>query len=144
MPEAVYLVVGSGNDRPRLEHLARELGVPDIVIFAGQVAATELPEYYGLADVFAMPSTGEGFGIVFLEAAAYGLPVVGGNRDGSIDALADGAIGTPVDPIDQDALAAALVSALNGGKPGSAASVRRFAFENYSGHVDNLVRSLAR
>jgi glycosyltransferase involved in cell wall biosynthesis len=91
-----------------------------------------------------MPSTGEGFGIVFLEAAAYGLPVIGGNRDGSVDALADGAIGRPVDPEDEDALVAALVDALKGAQRGSSASVKRFAFENFAHHVDDLVRSLAR
>lgn len=144
VPEAVYLIVGSGNDRPRLERLAREWGVADVVIFAGQVAATELPDYYALADVFAMPSTGEGFGIVFLEAAKHGLPVIGGNRDGSVDALADGAIGTPVDPEDAHALTASLVNALTGGNPGSAASVERFAFQNFAHHVDDLVQTLAR
>ena len=136
--------MGSGNDRQRLESLAREVGVADIVIFAGQVAATEVPDYYALADVFAMPSTGEGFGIVFLEAAAHGLPVIGGNRDGSVDALADGAVGIPVDPNDQEALTTALANALSGRKPGSAASVQRFVCENFSRHVDDLVRILAR
>lgn len=144
VPEAVYLIVGSGNDQTRLEKLARELNSADHVIFAGQIAAPELPDYYALADAFAMPSTGEGFGIVFLEAAAYGLPVVGGNRDGSIDALADGVIGVPVDPNDEDALTASLVNALSGRKQESADSVQRFAFENFSRHVDDLVRSLAR
>jgi phosphatidylinositol alpha-1,6-mannosyltransferase len=140
----IYLVVGSGDDRPRLERLAHEVGVADLVTFVGQVPADDLPDYYALADVFAMPSTGEGFGIVFLEAAAYGLPVIGGNRDGSVDALADGAIGRPVDPEDEDALVAALVDALKGAQRGSSASVKRFAFENFAHHVDDLVRSLAR
>ena len=98
VPDAAYLIVGSGDDQPRLERLAREAGVGDRVVFAGQVADAELADYFALADVFAMPSTGEGFGIVFLEAAASGLPVIGGNRDGSVDALADGRIGRLVDP----------------------------------------------
>jgi glycosyltransferase involved in cell wall biosynthesis len=78
--------------------MARESGVADRVTFAGQVPDEELPDYSALAHVFAMPSTGEGFGIVFLEAAATGLPIVGGNRDGSVDALAEGRIGRLVDP----------------------------------------------
>jgi phosphatidyl-myo-inositol dimannoside synthase len=143
-PEVVYLVVGSGDDRPRLESIAREMGIADIVVFTGQAATHELPDYYALADVFAMPSTGEGFGIVFLEAAALGLPVIGGNRDGSVDALADGVIGKPVDPGDCDALVAALAKALKGIQRGSPDSVHRFAFESFARHVDDLARSLVR
>ena len=66
----------------------------------GRVTPDELPQLYRLADLFVMPSTQEGFGIVFLEAAASGLRAIGGNADGSIDALADGAIGTAIDPND--------------------------------------------
>ena len=68
----------------------------------GRLHGQELLDYYRLADVFVMPSTGEGFGIVFLEASATGLPVIAGNRDGSVDALAEGRIGTLVDPDDVD------------------------------------------
>ena len=79
-----------------------------------------------------MPSTGEGFGIVFLEAAAAGLPVIGGNRDGSVDALADGRIGRLVDPSSQDEIADAVVEALEGRGRGDPAEVERFRFENFS------------
>ena len=91
-----------------------------------------------------MPSTREGFGIVFVEAAATGLPVIGGNRDGSADALADGVIGTMIDPEDDDALTAALLAALSGAAKADSAAVQRFAFDNFARHVDDLVRSLAR
>ena len=84
----------------RLEALAQSLGVANNVVFAGSVAPDELPQLYRLADLFVMPSAQEGFGIVFLEAAASGLRAIGGNVDGSIDALADGAIGTAIDPND--------------------------------------------
>ncbi|KAB2846130.1 MAG: glycosyltransferase family 4 protein, partial [Hyphomicrobiaceae bacterium] len=82
VPDAVYLVAGSGDDKQRLSGLASEMGVENRVIFTGQVADEELPGYFRLADVFAMPSTGEGFGIVYLEAAAAGLPVIACGRDG--------------------------------------------------------------
>jgi glycosyltransferase involved in cell wall biosynthesis len=95
-----FLIVGGGADRPRVEALARANGVADRVAFAGFVPDDELADYYRLADVFAMPSTGEGFGIVFLEAMACGTPVLAGSCDGSSDALAGGELGLLVDPLD--------------------------------------------
>lgn len=103
-----YLVVGTGADRERVEQLASELGVGRCVTFCGFVPDAELPDYYRLADVFVMPSRGEGFGIVFLEAMACGTPVLGGNQDGTRDALADGALGVLADPDDPVALATEL------------------------------------
>ena len=141
-PTATYLIVGSGDDQPRLETLVRETGPTERVIFAGQVASNELPDYFALADVYAMPSTGEGFGIVFLEAAACSLPVIGGNRDGSLDALADGALGRAIDPDDSEALAGAIIAALSGRVLSNPAAAARFAFSNFSAHVDDLIRQL--
>jgi glycosyltransferase involved in cell wall biosynthesis len=68
------------------------------VTFPGFVPDDELPDYYRLADVFAMPSVAEGFGIVFLEAMACGTPVLAGNLDGSVDAVADGELGLLINP----------------------------------------------
>jgi phosphatidylinositol alpha-1,6-mannosyltransferase len=141
-PDAIYLVVGSGDDRARLEALARDHGLADRVVFAGHVDESDLPSYFALASVFAMPSTGEGFGIVFLEAAAAGIPVVAGNKDGSIDALADGAIGTLIDPDNKEALVEALVMCLQRRSTGVSGNVLRFAFPNFVSHVDVLVRTL--
>lgn len=98
MPDVRYVIVGDGDDRSRLEQLANFEGVADSVIFAGRVSADELNDHYNLCDLFAMPSTGEGFGIVFLEALACGKPVLGGNKDGSRDALRDGELGVLIDP----------------------------------------------
>src|SRR5258708_29465186 len=74
------------------------------VIFAGRIPEEEKIDHYNLADAFAMPSTSEGFGFVFLEAAACGLPVLGGKADGSRDALVDGELGLMVDPESPDEL----------------------------------------
>jgi phosphatidylinositol alpha-1,6-mannosyltransferase len=147
VPRAAYLIVGSGDDQPRLEGLARVAGVSDRVVFAGQVPDAELARYLALADVFAMPSTGEGFGIAFVEAAAAGLPVIGGNRDGSVDALADGRIGRLVDPGSRTEIEAAVIDALTGRHPRLAAGAegpQRFAFARFAAHVDALVAGLAR
>lgn len=103
-PRVVYLIVGDGSDRPNLEELTRTTGNQDRVVFAGRISEAEKIDHYNLADAFAMPSLSEGFGFVFLEAAACGLPVLGGSRDGSRDALVDGRLGVMVDPEDSDDL----------------------------------------
>ena len=112
-PDTIYLIVGDGDDRPRLESLAVECGVAKNVQFAGLVPPEELPHYFRLADVFVLPSTGEGFGIVFLEAMATGVRVIGGSQDGSRDALCDGALGTLVDPENAEELTSAILAALD-------------------------------
>ncbi len=139
-PETIYLVVGEGNDRPRLEALAEECGVSDVVRFAGGVPAEELPNYLRLADVFVMPSTGEGFGIVFLEAMASGIAVVGGNSDGSLDPLADGALGRTVDPESGVELTSAICAALSDLAP-RADRAGRFARPFFQAHLEALVSS---
>jgi len=89
-----YLVVGEGDDRGRLEALARDAGVSKRVRFLGAVDLQSLVDLYRMADLFVMPSTGEGFGIVFLEAMACGTPALGLGTAGARDALADGQLGT--------------------------------------------------
>ncbi len=100
VPDAHYVLVGKGDDRARVERRVREMGIEDHVSLAGFVPEGELKDHYNLCDVFAMPSKGEGFGIVFLEALACGKPVVAGNQDGSRDALCDGELGALIDPDD--------------------------------------------
>jgi phosphatidylinositol alpha-1,6-mannosyltransferase len=139
-PELAYLIVGDGGDRSRLEALVAEFGVEDRVRFAGLVPTDELPDYFRLADVYVMPSTGEGFGIVFLEAMASGTDVVGGNSDGSLDALGDGALGRAIDPEDPEELASAIRASLD--RPaGDAARVKRFKCDLFAQHVDALLCS---
>jgi phosphatidyl-myo-inositol dimannoside synthase len=107
-----FLIVGVGEDKARVGALARERGVEAAVSFAGFVPADALVDHYRLADVFAMPSTGEGFGIVFLEAMACGTPVIAGNRDGSVDALDGGRLGLLVEPMNVDAISRGICSLL--------------------------------
>jgi phosphatidyl-myo-inositol dimannoside synthase len=112
-----YIVAGHGEDRARIEALAHERGVADAIVFAGFVPDEELADHYRLADVFAMPSTGEGFGIVFLEAMACGTPVLAGNVDGSVDAVEHGRLGRTVDPNDVGEIAGGLIALLQGDGP---------------------------
>ncbi len=94
----VWIVAGDGDDRSRLMKKSEEYGLIDRVYFPGRVDISDLVEYYNLCDIFIMPSTGEGFGIVFLEAMACGKPVIGGGMDGSREPLMDGRLGYLVDP----------------------------------------------
>ncbi|MEH2235369.1 glycosyltransferase family 4 protein [Nostoc sp.] len=112
-PEVKYLVIGRGDDQPRLAQLAAYLGVSDRVVFAGFVATEELMEHYRLADAYIMPSQ-EGFGIVYLEAMACGVPVLSGDDDGSADPLQDGKLGWRVPHRSPDAVAAACIEMLQG------------------------------
>lgn len=98
IPDLAYLVVGDGDDRPRLKRLAEDSGVADICRFVGHVPDNVLIEHMYLADLFVMPSTGEGFGIVFLEAMACGIPAIGLDADGSVDPLSIAALGHAVAP----------------------------------------------
>lgn len=112
-PNVKYLVIGRGDDQPRLAQLAKDLGVSARVVFAGFVPSEELVEHYRLADVYVMPSQ-EGFGIVYLEAMACGIPVISGDDDGSADPLQDGRLGWRVPHRNPGAVAAACMEALQG------------------------------
>jgi glycosyltransferase involved in cell wall biosynthesis len=115
-PSVKYLVIGRGDDRPRLEQLAQDLGVGDRVIFAGFVPTEALVDHYRVADAYIMPSQ-EGFGIVYLEAMACGIPVLSGDADGSADPLQDGRLGWRVPHRDPEAVAMACQAILAGADP---------------------------
>ncbi len=104
--DAVLLLVSGGPYAPRLKRLAQRLGVSGDVIFTGPVPWSELPGYYDAANVFAMPCRTrragldvEGLGIVYLEASATGLPVIGGDSGGAPDAILDGETGYVVNDV---------------------------------------------
>ena len=101
-PDLVLVIAGGGRDEERLRRLADELDAP--VRFAGRVPHEDLPKLYGCADVFTMLCRNrwggleqEGFGIVFIEAAACGVPQVAGNSGGAAEAVADGETGFVID-----------------------------------------------
>lgn len=96
----VLLIVGDGPNSRKLRQLAHKLGVTASVLFAGEIPGADLPAYYDAADIFVMPCRTrragldvEGLGIVFLEAAASGLPVIAGDSGGAPDAVIDGHTG---------------------------------------------------
>ncbi len=98
-----YLIVGRYDDaeKKRLDAIIHQHNLQQHVIFTGYVPDEDLARHYSLADVYVMPSKKEGFGIVFIEAMYYGLPVIAGNKDGSADALFNGELGMLVNPDNQ-------------------------------------------
>ncbi len=114
-PDSRYLIVGTGPHEGELQALAQRLGVADRVVFAGQVADDELADHYRLGDAFVMPNRAlpngdtEGFGLVFLEANACGLPVLAGRDGGSTDAVRHGVNGLVVDGHSLPEIAAAML-----------------------------------
>ncbi|MFI5008816.1 MAG: glycosyltransferase family 4 protein [Solirubrobacterales bacterium] len=119
VPDVEWVAIGEGPLRAVLEEQARSLGVERHIRLLGSVSDRERDEWLSRAHVLAMPSrlpgdglAGEGFGIVFLEAAARGLPVVAGAVGGALDAVCNGTTGLLVDPTDPHAVAAAIVEIL--------------------------------
>src|SRR5262249_33102175 len=110
-PRAVLVIIGEGTQRPELEELARKLGIQPWVRFLGRIPNDELPKYYAAADVFVGPSVidkfgdTEGLGIVFLEAAACQVAIIGTSVGGISDVLINEVTGTQIDPSDSDQLA---------------------------------------
>jgi asparagine synthetase B (glutamine-hydrolysing)/glycosyltransferase involved in cell wall biosynthesis len=162
MPKLCYLICGDGPDRPRLVAKARNLGLrvseadshgvsvlSPQVIFAGRISDAEKADHFRLADVYVMPSSGEGFGIVFLEALACGIPVIGSRADGSVEALLNGRLGQLVDPRDPEDISAAVLRVL---KPDGASvpvydsagySVEYFSATRFQQRVHAIVDCIA-
>jgi phosphatidyl-myo-inositol dimannoside synthase len=111
-PDVVYMIAGGGNDAPRLQGKAHACGVANRVIFTGLFDDADKADLYALADAYVMPSRGEGFGYVFLEALASGVPVIGSNQDGGREALLGGRLGLLVDPASAHEIKAAISEVL--------------------------------
>lgn len=112
-PDASLVLVGDGDDRPRLQQLARDLGVSERAHFLSGLSPEQLFACFAGCDVFALPSRGEGFGMVFLEAMACGKPVIGGAHGGIPDIVEDGVTGLLVPYGDAERLAQAFETLFN-------------------------------
>jgi phosphatidylinositol alpha-1,6-mannosyltransferase len=120
IPNVHLVLVGVGPHQDYLEKSAAKLQVADCVTFIGRINYAELPKYICLGDIFAMPSRSrffglevEGLGIVYLEASACGLPVVGGKSGGAPDAVLVGETGVVVDGTNSSEIAEACIDLLN-------------------------------
>lgn len=120
VPGAALVIVGDGSYRPKLEKLVRKLKLENDVYFAGKVAHADLPNWYAVGDVFAMPCRTrladwdvEGLGIVYLEASATGLPVIAGTSGGAPEAVLPGKSGFVVNGKSTTEIASQLVALLS-------------------------------
>lgn len=118
-PTLKYILSGQYDraEEQRINALIADAGVAGSVILTGFVDEKELPDHFLLADIFVLPSQKEGFGIVFIEAMACGLPVICGNADGSMDAVRNGELGYAIDPEDQYELEKAINESLTTAPP---------------------------
>ena len=150
IPEARYVLAGKGEDIDRLRALGNECGLGDRLITPGFIAEEDIVPLFNSSDLFILPSRKEGFGIVFLEAMGCGKPVIGGNRDGSMDPLCDGTLGIAIDPEDVDALANAIKDHLRGRVPPERSdpdhlrreTVDRFGFAQFRSRLQEVLASL--
>jgi phosphatidylinositol alpha-1,6-mannosyltransferase len=155
LPQVQWVVIGDGPLRPRYERMAHAFGVSEQVRFVGALQDDERDSWFDAAHLFAMPSRlsstggGEGFGIVYLEAAAHNLPVVAGNVGGAVEAVLDGVTGVLVDPTDHLAVADAITDLLLDPKRAErlgragAARVPDFSWCAVSRRVEQLVMEVA-
>jgi phosphatidyl-myo-inositol dimannoside synthase len=154
-PDVVYLMVGRGIDKPRIEALVDELGMRERVRFAEGISAEDLVRHYALGDVFILANRGhedefgqldvEGFGMVFLEANCQGKPVVGGRSGGTVDAVEHGVTGFLCDPDSVESFQHALDTLLSDptlaqrmGEAGRARAERDFSWDTRSALIRQL------
>ncbi len=145
---ARYVIVGDGPHQGQLEADVHALGLTDIVHFAGPARDEDMPAWYAAADVFVMPNRSdgvdfEGFGMVFLEAAAAGKPTIGGRSGGVPEAVEDGVTGLLVDGADVGDLEKAMAALAESrelraqyGIAGRERAVRRFSWDRAARDVD--------
>lgn len=164
IPDSQLVIVGEGRDRTRLETLAETFGIRESVTFRGRISDRDLVSEYLKARVFALPGRvrrgskpqGEGFGLVFLEAAAAGLPVIAGRAGGAFEAVDVGKTGVLVDPDDYQDVASAITQLLESpelsermGREGRERVRNHFTFEVFESRISELlsllpVRNLAK
>lgn len=149
-PDAQLVIAGHGDDVDRLKSLARQLGVERSVLFAGHVSDCILQILYQRASVFAMPSRAEGFGIVYLEAMANGLPCIASNQGAAAEIVIDGQTGLLVNPADTVGLAASVVQLLKDqerchrfGRNGFQRLKETFSREKFENRVAQLLDKLS-
>jgi phosphatidylinositol alpha-1,6-mannosyltransferase len=129
LPDVRLVVAGNGDDRRRLEEKATALGIGERVTFTGFLSEATLAELYRRCAAFAMPSRGEGFGLVYLEAMRAGKPVLAARGSAAAEIVVDGATGLLVDPDDREELRDAIDRLL--AYPGQARRMGEAGYERW-------------
>jgi glycosyltransferase involved in cell wall biosynthesis len=145
LPHAFSVIIGDGDDRPRLQSICRSLGIASRVFFPGRVSDELLPAYYHNSDLFVLPSTKEGFGIVFLEAMYYAKPCLGANWGGVPEVVKHNETGILVDSPTSPSLQAAILQLLGDpalmlrfGQQGRARFDHEFSLSSFRDRLERL------
>jgi phosphatidyl-myo-inositol dimannoside synthase len=143
-----YMLAGGyqPTEKKYIDDLLLEFNVQSNVILTGYVKNEELAAHFNIADIYVMPSVKEGFGIVFVEAMLYGLPVIAANVDGSTDALLQGRLGTLVNPNAPDEIVQAVKKIIANKQkytPSLSLVNTYFSYEAYKTNFENLIHSHA-
>lgn len=146
VPNVNYIIIGDGEDRKRLELLVKELSLENNVHFIGYVDDDLLYSYYESSDVFVLLSTGEGFGIVFLEAMLCSKPCIGANAGGIPEVIEDRKTGLLIDPSKLNFLSASVIELLKNenmsalmGKMGKERFEKEFSFDRFKARLENVL-----
>lgn len=144
IPNLKYLLAGKYDavEKAKLDALILELGLRETVLLPGFVPDADVASLFSMGDLYVMPSSKEGFGIVFIEAMYYGLPVIAGNADGSVDALLNGALGLLVNPQSVKEVKAAIEKILDNPsqyQPNAALLNKHFSYEGYKDRMELLL-----
>ena len=140
-----YLLAGKADqaEQLRLTKLIEENNLVNEVKMVGYLSEEDLTPHFLLSDLFIMPSKGEGFGIVFIEAAAHGCKIIGGNLDGSTDALLNGELGQLINPNEEAEILAAIQKALANKEhrphQQQQTTVEHFGFDSYLRKIKELL-----
>lgn len=141
-PNLSYLIAGDGTDRERLRAKADAAGLNRCVVFTGHVPEAEKADHYRLADAFVMPGRGEGFGIVYLEAMACGIPAVASTADASREAVRDGELGFVVDPDKPEQVRGAIAAALDRGAGKVPDGLDYFSFDAFESRCHRIIQEI--
>jgi glycosyltransferase involved in cell wall biosynthesis len=146
IPDLHLVAVGGGDDLPRLRKLAADVGVTGRLLFLENLSREQVGACYSRADIFALPSTGEGFGLVFLEAMAFAKPVVGASCGGTTDVVEDEVNGLLVRPQDSEQLAHSLSRLLRDeslrerlGRRGGQIAREKYRFDIFQSELERIL-----
>jgi phosphatidylinositol alpha-1,6-mannosyltransferase len=143
-PNIKYLIAGSydSHEKVFVDTLINKLEIQNVVVLPGYIKDEELENHFAMSDMYVMPSRKEGFGIVFIEAMYYGLPVIAGNTDGSADALLNGELGQLVNPDNVGEIAKAIANVLENKTsfiPDRNLLIQHFSYEAYKEKLEDII-----